>query len=81
MEMQIAKWGNSLAVRIPSAIVRQLNLRDGDTLRAQLTADGGLALRPSGWSRSAFASELATARAALPMGASVIKELRQDARY
>ena len=28
--MQIAKWGNSLAVRIPSAVVEALRLREGD---------------------------------------------------
>jgi antitoxin MazE len=28
--MQIAKWGNSLAVRIPAAVVDALALREGD---------------------------------------------------
>jgi antitoxin MazE len=28
--MQISKWGNSLAVRLPSAIVRALKLKEGD---------------------------------------------------
>ena len=52
MDLQIARWGNSLALRIPSAVVRQLGLRDGDTVRAQLMADGALAIRPAGWSRA-----------------------------
>ncbi|HEY2925803.1 AbrB/MazE/SpoVT family DNA-binding domain-containing protein [Piscinibacter sp.] len=81
MDLQIAKWGNSLALRIPSAVVRQLGLRDGDTVRAQLMADGALAIRPAGWSRASFAAELDEARAALPMGSSVIDELRRGARY
>ena len=81
MDLQIAKWGNSLALRIPSAVVRQLGLRDGDTVRAQVLADGALAIRPAGWSRASFAAELGHARAALPMGSSVIDELRQGARY
>ena len=30
--MQIAKWGNSLAVRLPKAVVDALNLRVGDEI-------------------------------------------------
>lgn len=81
MDLPISKWGNSLALRIPSAVVRKLGLRDGDTVRAELMADGALAIRPAGWSRAAFAEELDQARAGLPMGSSVIEALRQGARY
>lgn len=28
--MQVAKWGNSLAVRLPAAVVEALKLREGD---------------------------------------------------
>ncbi|MEI9989560.1 MAG: AbrB/MazE/SpoVT family DNA-binding domain-containing protein [Rhizomicrobium sp.] len=28
--MQIAKWGNSLAVRLPKALVEKLGLKEGD---------------------------------------------------
>ena len=81
MELQITKWGNSLAPRIPSAVVRQLGLHDGAMVRPQVTADGALAIRALGWSRDSFAAKLELARAALPMGASVIDALRQGARY
>ncbi len=30
--MQIAKWGNSLAVRLPAQLVKALNLREGDVI-------------------------------------------------
>jgi antitoxin MazE len=30
--MQVAKWGNSLAVRLPSAVVDALELREGDDI-------------------------------------------------
>jgi antitoxin MazE len=30
--MQVSKWGNSLAVRLPRALVERLKLRPGDTL-------------------------------------------------
>jgi antitoxin MazE len=30
--MQVAKWGNSLAVRLPQAVVEALNLEEGDSI-------------------------------------------------
>lgn len=30
--MQISKWGNSLAVRLPKALVEELGLKEGDEL-------------------------------------------------
>ena len=30
--MQVAKWGNSLAVRLPAAIVEALDLKEGDEI-------------------------------------------------
>ena len=31
--MQIAKWGNSLAVRLPATLVKELGLQVGDELK------------------------------------------------
>lgn len=81
MNLQIAKWGNSLAVRIPADYVRQIGIKEGDRLQAHLGADGALNLRPVRWSRKAFAQELARDSQALPMGTSVMDQLRQEARY
>lgn len=30
--MQVAKWGNSLAVRLPAALVEALDLKEGDEI-------------------------------------------------
>ncbi len=30
--MQVARWGNSLAIRLPQAVVRELQLREGDEI-------------------------------------------------
>lgn len=30
--MQVAKWGNSLAVRLPITVVEALNLKEGDQI-------------------------------------------------
>ena len=38
--MQIAKWGNSLAVRLPAELVRELGLQEGDQI--DLVKDDGV---------------------------------------
>ena len=79
--MRIARWGNSLAVRIPADYVRQIGIKEGDQLQVHLSADGALNLRPAQWSRQAFAKELTRDSKALPMGPSVMEQLRQQTRY
>jgi antitoxin MazE len=34
--MQVAKWGNSLAVRIPAAVVEALELHEGDEIEIHI---------------------------------------------
>ena len=34
--MQVAKWGNSLAVRLPAAVVEALELKEGDEIEIHL---------------------------------------------
>jgi len=34
--MQVAKWGNSLAVRLPAAVVEALSLKEGDEIEIQV---------------------------------------------
>jgi antitoxin MazE len=34
--VQVAKWGNSLAVRLPSAVVDALDLKEGDQIEIRI---------------------------------------------
>ena len=34
--MQVAKWGNSLAIRLPAAVVEALKLKDGDDIEVHI---------------------------------------------
>lgn len=81
MDLQVAKWGNSLALRIPSEVVRRLGLREGATVKVQLNVDGSLSIRPAQWNRRAFVLELTEARRAMPMSEPVMEDLRGAARY
>lgn len=38
--MQVSKWGNSLAVRLPKALVDQLGLKEGDELNVVAATNG-----------------------------------------
>jgi antitoxin MazE len=81
MHLHIAKWGNSLAVRIPMEYIRRTGLKEGDTVKASLTADGTMMIRADAWDRKAFTSELTQARQNMKMGTSVMDELRNGTRY
>src|SRR6476619_3084130 len=37
--MQVAKWGNSLAVRLPSAVVEALDLKEGDQIEIRIAGE------------------------------------------
>ncbi len=37
--MQIAKWGNSLAVRLPVAVVEALKLKEGDDIEIHVAGE------------------------------------------
>lgn len=81
MDLQIAKWGNSLALRIPAEIVRRFRWREGDKVDARFTVDGSLSIRPANWKRADFAAELDQVRATMPEGSSVIDEVRRGSRF
>jgi antitoxin MazE len=36
--MQVSKWGNSLAIRLPAAVVEVLRLKEGDEIEIQVAA-------------------------------------------
>lgn len=42
---QLAKWGNSLALRIPKALAEGARLRVGDPVRVSVAAGGSLVIK------------------------------------
>jgi antitoxin MazE len=75
MNARIAKYGNSLTVRLPAAIARELDLRDGDEVSLRRIKDGIALERPA---RSRLGARLATVKereAELGFGRTVGREL------
>jgi len=48
MALMVAKWGNSLAVRLSAGSAKRIGVGAGDTLLAEVRADGRLVLAPEG---------------------------------
>ncbi|HEV2176174.1 MAG TPA: AbrB/MazE/SpoVT family DNA-binding domain-containing protein [Terriglobia bacterium] len=42
---QLAKWGNSLALRIPKAVAQDAQLREGEPVTVTLARQGGLVIK------------------------------------
>jgi antitoxin MazE len=63
--MQVAKWGNSLAIRLPAAVVEALRLKEGDEIEIHIAAERefGVARKPS---RQDFLNQLRAYRGRLP---------------
>ncbi|HQA27571.1 MAG TPA: AbrB/MazE/SpoVT family DNA-binding domain-containing protein [Candidatus Competibacteraceae bacterium] len=43
--MQVAKWGNSLAVRLPAAVVEALSLQEGDDIEIEVAGARAFEIR------------------------------------
>lgn len=63
--MLVSKWGNSLAVRLPAAVVDELNLHEGDEIEIHVEAGRrfGVRRRPD---PEAILAELRGLRGRLP---------------
>lgn len=82
LRLQVGKWGNSLAVRLPSSITQQASLKEGDYLEADVTADGEVVLAPAhNFDTDAFLANLDKLHRALPRTEPVMDALREEARY
>jgi antitoxin MazE len=62
--VKVSKWGNSLAIRLPSGLVRELGLSEGDEL--DLSSAGKRAIELSKLSREEGLASLTRYRGFLP---------------
>jgi antitoxin MazE len=44
--LRIARWGNSLAVRLPKTLIHDAGLKEGDEVEAVVAEDGTVTLHP-----------------------------------
>ena len=65
--MQVAKWGNSLAVRLPAAVVEALELKEGDQIEIRIAGAREFEVRRD-QSRPRALARLRKLRRPLPAG-------------
>lgn len=65
--MQVSKWGNSLAVRLPAAVVEALQLKDGDDIEIRVAGAREFEVRRDR-SREEALNRLRRLRRPLPAG-------------
>jgi antitoxin MazE len=83
MRLQVSKWGNSLAVRLPANYAKQSGVSSGDYLEATISASGEMRLMPSApaVNKADLLKKLSALHKTLPKTTSVIDSLREEARY
>lgn len=82
MQLKVSRWGNSLAVRLPAEASEQIGVDEGDTLVAEVDADGRLVLAPEG--RPISEADLRRLRRFLSRQEEttpVVAEMRSRSRY
>lgn len=65
--MRVAKWGNSLAVRLPAAVVEALELKDGDDIEITVAGERKFGVKKDHTREQAIAA-LRKLRRPLPAG-------------
>jgi antitoxin MazE len=75
--MQVAKWGNSLAVRLPSAVVEALELKEGDQIEIRISGDREFEVRRDQTNADALA-RLKRLRRPLPPGFTFSRDEAND---
>ena len=65
--MQVSKWGNSLAVRLPAAVVEALDLKEGDQIEIHVASRSAFEVSKAPGRRELLA-RLRTFRGRLPAG-------------
>jgi antitoxin MazE len=82
IELMVAKWGNSLAVRLPADSAKRIGVGEGDTLVAEVSSDGRLILAAEGRPvDKAGARRLRRFLGGQKETAPVVAHMRRGARY
>jgi antitoxin MazE len=81
-DLPVGRWGNSLAVRIPAKLARELGVTEGSVIHAQVVGPAQLRLASGKpFDRKAFLSRLEAFHKSMPVTQPVVEEMRRSARY
>ncbi len=77
--MQVSKWGNSLAIRLPTKVVEALELRDGDDIEIRIADARIFEVKKKPGTRE-FLARLRKFRGKLPADFSFDRDAANDRR-
>lgn len=82
MKLLVAKWGNSLAVRLPTECIRAAGLKEGDSVEAEVGRSGEIMLTPAPpFDKAAFLKKVRKLRAGMPMTSATVVAMRHEERF
>lgn len=82
MKLRIAKWGNSLAVRLPAGYARTAGIKKGESVFATISPEGSITLTPCRtFDKAAFLKKIRKLRAGMPMTFSTVAAMRSQDRH
>ena len=84
-DLKLSRWGNSLAVRLPAGLIESLGVAEGSELSVKRNADNSITLAPKNvrkpFDKAKWMEEARRHLATMPSSPSVIREMRDSARY
>ena len=81
-DLPVGRWGNSLAVRIPAKLARELGIGEGSTLQAQVLGPARLGLAPKQpLDMKTFVKRLRELHKRMPITEPVVEDMRRTSRY
>ena len=85
LDLNVGRWGNSLAVRLPIDLARQLGIAEGSTLHVERNEDNTLTVSRKQvkkvFDQAKWREQARKHLATMPSSPSVIREIRAGARY
>lgn len=73
MKLRVAKWGNSLAIRLPAEFTRAAGLKEGDSVEAQIIQ--GRRNHPDS-NKAVFLKKVRKLRAGMSMTSAAVEAMR-----
>ena len=82
MQLQVNRWGNSLAIRLPAQLARELRVEEGSAVEAEVVSPGQMKLAGAPKiDLKVLVERLRALHAQMPMTEPVVEQMRRDARY
>jgi antitoxin MazE len=82
MELQVGKWGNSLALRLPAQVVRKLRLHEGARIELQIHEGGKATLSAApAFDKADYLAQVRALTRRMPEGEPVVRHMRDTDRY